>query len=100
MGARLRRQDCARFARYCMRYELSLTKCDNLRRHDYPVYRRLRRRGLYDERAVAMTPVVPENSIRPGWMDEAESGHHPMRCLRSSTCLERMSPICSSRGAG
>ena len=44
--------------------------------------------------------VVPENSIRLGWRDEVESAHHPMRCLRSSTCLERMSPICSSRGAG
>jgi hypothetical protein len=27
------------------------------------------------------------------------SEHHPMRCLRSSTCLEHLSPICSSRGA-
>jgi DDE superfamily endonuclease len=25
--------------------------------------------------------VVPENSIRLGWRGEAESGHHPMRCL-------------------
>ena len=29
---------------------------------------------------------------------EGESEHHPMRCLRSSTCLERLLPICSSRG--
>jgi glycosyltransferase involved in cell wall biosynthesis len=31
---------------------------------------------------------------------QGESDHHPMRCLRSSTCLEHLSPTCSSRGAG
>jgi hypothetical protein len=30
--------------------------------------------------------VVPENSIRRDLRGEAESAHHPMRCLRSSTC--------------
>jgi hypothetical protein len=44
--------------------------------------------------------VVPENSIRSDSRGEAESAHHPMRCLRSSTYLGRMSPTCSSRGAG
>jgi molecular chaperone DnaK (HSP70) len=43
---------------------------------------------------------VPENSMRPDSRGEAESAHHPMRCLRSSTYLERMSQTCSSRGAG
>jgi superfamily I DNA/RNA helicase len=46
------------------------------------------------------TPVVPENSIRRDSRGEAESAHHPMRCLRSSTCLRRSWPICSSRHAG
>jgi hypothetical protein len=32
--------------------------------------------------------VVSENSIRRDWRGEAESAHHPMRCLRSSTCLQ------------
>jgi hypothetical protein len=31
---------------------------------------------------------------------ERKSEHDPMRCLRSSTCLEHLSSICSSRGAG
>src|SRR5437660_1019128 len=44
-------------------------------------------------------PVVPENSIQLDSHGEAESLHHPMRCLRSSACLQRMSPIYSSRGA-
>jgi hypothetical protein len=35
-------------------------------------------------------PVVPENSIRRDSRGEAESAHHPMRCLRSSTCLRRL----------
>jgi Domain of unknown function (DUF4062) len=34
--------------------------------------------------------VVPENSIRRDSPGEAESAHHPMRCLRSSTCLQRL----------
>jgi hypothetical protein len=34
------------------------------------------------------TSVVPENSIRRDWRGEAESAHHPMRCSRSSTCLQ------------
>jgi hypothetical protein len=34
--------------------------------------------------------VVPENSIRRDSRGEAESAHHPMRCLRSSTCLQRL----------
>jgi methylase of polypeptide subunit release factors len=37
----------------------------------------------------ACTAVVPENSIRRDSRSEAESAHHPMRCLRSSTCLQR-----------
>jgi hypothetical protein len=38
--------------------------------------------------AVVGWAVVPENSIRPDSRGEAESGHHPIRCLPSSTCLE------------
>jgi Sigma-70 factor, region 1.2 len=34
--------------------------------------------------------VVPENSIWRDSRGEAESAHHPMRCLRSSTCLQRL----------
>jgi ClpX C4-type zinc finger len=34
-----------------------------------------------------LVPVVPENSIRWDSRGEAESAHHPMRCLRSSTYL-------------
>ena len=34
--------------------------------------------------------VVPENSIRWDSRGEAESAHHPMRCLRSSICLRRL----------
>jgi predicted TIM-barrel fold metal-dependent hydrolase len=44
--------------------------------------------------------VVPENSIPRDSRGEGESAHHPMRCLRSSTCLQRLYPICSSHGAG
>ena len=44
-------------------------------------------------------PVVPENAIRANSREEAESGHHPTRCLQSSICLARLSPTCSSRGA-
>jgi ClpX C4-type zinc finger protein len=36
-----------------------------------------------------LVPVVPENSIRWDSRGEAESAHHPMRCLRSSTYLQR-----------
>src|SRR5262245_31726886 len=32
--------------------------------------------------------------------DEAESAHHPARCLPSSICLGRLSPTYSSRNAG
>jgi hypothetical protein len=32
----------------------------------------------------------PENSIRRDSRGEAESAHHPMRWLRSSTCLQRL----------
>jgi hypothetical protein len=42
--------------------------------------------------ALAASPaqaVVPENSIRWDSRGEAESAHHPMRCLRSSTFLQR-----------
>jgi Integrase core domain len=39
---------------------------------------------------VAAAPVVPENSIRRDSRGEAESAHHPMRCLRSSACLQRL----------
>jgi hypothetical protein len=42
-----------------------------------------------------IAPVVPENSIRADSRDEGESGHHPPRF-----CLGRLSPTCSSRGAG
>src|SRR5450759_2137460 len=44
--------------------------------------------------------VVPENSIRRDSRDEAESAHHPPRCLQLSNYLERISPICSSRDGG
>jgi hypothetical protein len=36
------------------------------------------------------SPVVPENSIRRDSRGEAESAPHPRRCLRSSTCLQRL----------
>ena len=45
-------------------------------------------------------PVVPENSIRVDSRDEAESAHHPTRCLHSFSCLGYLSPTCSGRGAG
>jgi hypothetical protein len=38
----------------------------------------------------AAAPVVPENSIRGDSRGKAESAHHPMRCLRSSTCLQHL----------
>jgi hypothetical protein len=44
--------------------------------------------------------VVPENSIRVDSRDEAESAHHPTRCLHSFSCLGYLSPTCSGRGAG
>ena len=50
--------------------------------------------------SAGLTAVVPENSIRRDSRGEAESAHHPMRCLRSSTCLQRLQPICSSHHAG
>jgi hypothetical protein len=37
---------------------------------------------------VQPSPVVPEDSIRRDWRGEAESAHHPMLCLRSSTCSQ------------
>jgi hypothetical protein len=46
-----------------------------------------------------MTVVVPENSIRVDSRDETESAHHPARCLHSFSCLGRLSPTCSGRGA-
>jgi hypothetical protein len=42
------------------------------------------------KKAAINAPVVPENSIRRDWRGEAESAHHPMRCLRSSTSLQRL----------
>jgi hypothetical protein len=45
-------------------------------------------------------PVVPENLIRPDSRDEAESAHHPMRCLRSSIYFGRLWPTRSSRSGG
>jgi hypothetical protein len=44
--------------------------------------------------------VVPENLVPSDSRDERESEHDPTRCLPSSICLERLSPTCSSRGAG
>jgi hypothetical protein len=44
--------------------------------------------------------VVPENLIRPDSRDEAESAHHPMRCLRSSIYFGRLWPTRSSRSGG
>jgi hypothetical protein len=59
--------------------------------------------SLYN-RALSATEVkqlsFPENSIRRDSRGEGESEHHPMRCLRSYTCLDDLSPICSSRDAG
>jgi hypothetical protein len=57
-------------------------------------------RSRTNRRPTPSLVVVPENSIRPDSRGEAESAHHPMRCSRSSIYLERMSPLCSSRGAG
>jgi len=48
----------------------------------------------------ARRPVVPENSIREDSHNGAESAHHPPRCLPSSTCLERLSSVCSTHGVG
>jgi hypothetical protein len=44
--------------------------------------------------------VVPENSIRRDSRDEGESAHHPERCSISFSCLGRLSPASSGRGAG
>src|SRR5947209_19707677 len=43
--------------------------------------------------------VVPENSIRADSLVEAESEHHPGRCLHAFSCLGCLSPTCSGRGA-
>jgi hypothetical protein len=37
-----------------------------------------------------LRPVVPENSTRRDSRGEAESAHHPLRCLRLSTSLQRL----------
>jgi hypothetical protein len=56
--------------------------------------------ALFDEEGRALS-TCRSRKFRPcGFAHEAESGHHPMRCLRSSICLGRLSPTCSSRGAG
>jgi hypothetical protein len=39
---------------------------------------------------IVTTGVVPENSIRRDSRGEAESAHHPIRCLPSFTCLQRL----------
>ena len=44
--------------------------------------------------------VVPENLSSADSRDEAESAHHPARCLPPSICLGRLSPTYSSRNAG
>jgi hypothetical protein len=49
---------------------------------------------------VQQAPVVPKNRIRTDSRDEAESEHHPQRCLPSSIFSGRLLPTCSSRGAG
>jgi hypothetical protein len=41
------------------------------------------------QKCLGPCPVIPENSIRWDSRGEAESAHHPMRCLRSSTYLQR-----------
>jgi hypothetical protein len=48
----------------------------------------------------AIRPCRPRNSIRGDSRDEAESAHHPARCLRSSGCLGRLSLTCLGRGGG
>jgi hypothetical protein len=65
-----------------------------------------KRAGAVDPAFVILTrvtcnvrPVVPENPIRADSRDDGESGHHPVRCLRSSSCSARLSATCSSRGA-
>jgi hypothetical protein len=73
---------------------------------EHTLPRRRRRRtphaqaGIGDDPPVLQQPVVPENSIPADSRGEAESAHHPMRCLRSSTCLQPSQPICSSHHAG
>jgi hypothetical protein len=44
-----------------------------------------RRRGAYDFGGLSF-PKIPSG---PDSRDEGESDHHPMRCLRSSTYLQR-----------
>jgi hypothetical protein len=49
-----------------------------------------RAQGLIQKIARGLSGTVPENSTRRDSRGEAESAHHPMRCLRSSTCLQRL----------
>jgi hypothetical protein len=65
---------------------------------------RLRLRGVDRALLVWMTRlwpslVVPENSIRADSRVEAESEHHPGRCLHAFSCLGCLSPTWSGRGA-
>lgn len=56
-----------------------------------------RRPVRFLERTTNRSPVVPENHVRTDSCDEAESAHDPMRCVRSSICLGRLSATCSRR---
>jgi transglutaminase-like putative cysteine protease len=50
-----------------------------------------------------LTPSIARGYPDPeGEIDRwvRKSAHHPMRCLRSSACLQRLWPIFSSRGTG
>jgi hypothetical protein len=42
----------------------------------------------------------PKTPSGPDSRDEGESAHHPERCSYSFSCLGRLSPACSGRGAG
>src|SRR5260370_42522065 len=44
-------------------------------------------------------PVVPENPIRLGFARGGESAHHLARWSHSFSCVERLAPNCSGRGA-
>jgi len=46
--------------------------------------------GIQPLMAAIRALSFPKIPIRPDSRDEAESAHHPMRCLRSSTCLQRL----------
>src|SRR6266487_4579680 len=75
---------------------------DNIVRMGSTGWKRL---GTSEEFVGSLDSQVPHpcrsRKVRPvDSRGEAESAQYPMRCLRSSTCLELMSPICSSRGAG